>query len=65
MSTLQERSGEGASSAPHERIAEFQWEQFYQQHFTIQVILITAGARWVGNSNKKIVLLKKKIIQVI
>ena len=48
----------------HECKAEFRGEQFHQQHFTIQVILITAGAGWAGNSNKKTVLLKK-IIQVI
>lgn len=58
-------SSEGAKLELHECIAKFRWEQYYQQHFTIQVILITAGARWVGNSNKKPVLLKKKIIQVI
>lgn len=50
----------GANSALHECTAKFRGEQFDQQHFTIQVILITAGARWAGNSNKKTVLLKKK-----
>lgn len=28
------------------------WEQFCQQHFNIQVILIAAGTRSAGNGNK-------------
>lgn len=43
----------------NECMAEFRGEQFYQQHFTEQVILITAGAGWAGNSKKKQFYLKK------
>lgn len=47
-------------SALHACVAKFRREQFHQQHFTIQVTLITAGARWVGNSNKKNSFIRKK-----